>query len=192
MEILAFNASPRRQGNTSRIVAAILEGARSKGVKTKEVRLHDLATRGCRGCLGCRKTPGICHEKDDLSPYLEAIKTCQGMVIATPIYMYRISGQMKLLVDRFYSLYASKEGGGYYSTVPTGKTYALVISQGAPDPRQYERSIRYLLGMTGTGLGFEVVGEIIHTNSHELPAAQDDALLERAYEIGRRLVKGSP
>lgn len=190
MEILAFNASPRPKGNTSRLVAAILEGARSKGAQTKEIRLHDLTTRGCRGCLGCRKTPGICHEKDDLSPYLEAIKGCSGMIIATPIYMYRIAGQMKLFVDRLYSLYASREGGGYYSTVPAGKTYALVVSQGAPDPAQYERSIRYLMGMTGTGLGFKVVGSLIHVNSHESPAANDEKLLLRAYEMGQLMVEG--
>jgi len=189
MEILAFNASPRPHGNTSHIVAAMLEGARSQGAQTSEIRLHDLTTRGCRGCLGCRKTPGICHEKDDLSPYLEAIKTCRGMVIATPIYMYRIAGQMKLLVDRIYSLYASREGGGYYSTVPAGKTYALVVSQGAPDPAQYEKSLRYLTGMTGTGLGFEVVGRIVHANSHESPAEKDEALLAQAYEIGRKMVR---
>ncbi|MCX7981836.1 MAG: flavodoxin family protein [Syntrophales bacterium] len=189
MEILAFNASPRPKGNTSHLVSAILEGARSQGVAGKEVRLHDLNTKGCRGCLGCRKTPGICHEQDDLSPYLEAIKNCRGMVIATPIYMYRIAGQMKLLVDRFYSLYGNKEGGGYYSTVAPGKTYAIVISQGAPDPAQYERSIRYLMGMTGTGLGFEVVGKIIHANSHVSPAEKDEALLAQAYEIGQRMAK---
>jgi len=189
MEIIAFNASPRPNGNTSHLVRAILEGARSRGATTEEIRLNEIGMKGCRGCLGCRTTPGICHQKDALSPYLEAIKHCRGMVMATPIYMYRISGQMKMLVDRMYSLYASKETGGYYTTVPAGKTYALVISQGAPDPAQYERSIRYLAGMTGSGLGFEIVGRIIHTNSHLSPAQEDQALLSRAYEIGQRLVK---
>jgi multimeric flavodoxin WrbA len=189
MQILAFNGSPRKEGNTSTIIGAILEGARSKGAETEEVRLHDIDLKGCRGCLSCRKNPGFCKQKDDLSPYLEAIKSCAGMILGCPIYMYRISGQMKLFVDRIYSLYANRPEGGYDSMVPPGKTYALVTSQGAPGIDQYTKSIRYLTGMTGSGLGMEVVGKIIHANSHEIPAKQDKTILEEAWELGRRMVK---
>ncbi len=111
MHILAFNGSPRKKGNTSVIIAAILEGARSKGAQTTEVRLHDINLKGCMGCLSCRKKAGHCKQQDDLSPYLQAIKSSDGIVIGCPIYMYRISGQMKLLVDRIYSLYANRPDG---------------------------------------------------------------------------------
>ncbi len=190
MKILAFNGSPRPKGNTATIVAAMLEGARSRGAETEEIRLHDIDLKGCMGCLTCRKNPGFCKQKDDLSPYLEAIKTCDGMIVACPIYMYRISGQMKLFVDRIYSLYRNRPEGGYDSMVPPGKTYALVTSQGAPGPNQYEKSLRYLAGMTGSGLGMEVVGRITQVNSHEISASEDKALLAEAYELGRRMVKG--
>jgi multimeric flavodoxin WrbA len=189
MQILAFNGSPRPQGNTSAIVASMLEGARSRGAETTEVRLHDINFKGCLGCLGCRKNPGFCSAKDELSLHLEAIKTCAGMVIGCPIYMYRISGQMKLFVDRVYSLYANLPEGGYKSMVPQGKTYALAISQGAPGPGQYQKSIGYLTGMTGSGLGMDVVGKIIHTESAENPAAGNRELLEQAFDIGRKMVR---
>lgn len=189
MQILAFNGSPRKKGNTSTIIESILEGARSKGAQTTEVRLHDINLLGCQGCLSCRKNPGFCKQKDDLSQYLEMIKTCAGMVIGCPIYMYRISGQMKILVDRMYSLYRNLPEGGYDSMVPAGKTYVMVTSQGAPNPEQYTKSLRYLAGMTGTGLGMKRVGSITHVNGNESPAEKDKALLERAFEIGRSMVK---
>lgn len=189
MHIIAFNGSPRPYGNTSAIIAAMLEGARSRGAKTTEVRLHDIDFKGCLGCFGCRKNPGLCSAKDELSPYLEAIKTCAGMVIGCPIYMYRIAGQMKLFVDRVYSLYANLPQGGYKSMVPPGKTYALVTSQGAPNIAQYSKSIAYLTGMTGSGLGMDVVGEIIHTESAEKPAAGNREILEQASDIGRKMVR---
>ena len=44
------------------------------------------------------------------------------------------------------------------------KTYALEL-QGAPDPEQIAKSLRYLAGMTGTGLGMKLSGKIVHTNS---------------------------
>lgn len=189
MQILAFNGSPRPQGNTSAMVASMLAGARSRGAETREVRLHDIQFKGCLGCFGCRKNPGFCSAKDELSPWLEAIKTCAGVIIGCPIYMYRISGQMKLLVDRIYSLYANLPQGGYKSMVPPGKTYALVISQGAPNPEQYTKSIAYLTGMTGSGLGMDVVGKVIHTESADKPAADSRLLLEMAFDIGCKMVR---
>ncbi|MBS4062137.1 MAG: flavodoxin family protein, partial [Bacteroidetes bacterium] len=144
MQILAFNGSPRKNGNTSKLIAAILEGARSAGAQTTEVRLHDIAMKGCMGCLSCRTDVGHCKQRDDLSPYLEDIKRAAGIVMGCPIYMYRISGQMKLLVDRMYSLYADLPQGGYKSMVPAGKAYALVVSQGAHNADLYQKSIRYL------------------------------------------------
>ena len=189
MQILAFNGSPRKHGNTSTIIRSMIEGVRSRGAQTTEVRLHDIGMKGCMGCLGCRDNPGFCSQRDGLTDHLEAVKTCDGIIVGCPIYMYRIAGQMKLFVDRLYSLYASRPDGGYDSMVPPGKSYALVVSQGAPDPNQYERSIRWLAGMTGSGLGMIPAGQVIHTDSHENPARDNAPLLEEAFRIGQNLVR---
>jgi multimeric flavodoxin WrbA len=191
MQIIAINGSPRKEGNTSVIIHSILEGARAEGAETIEVRLHDINLKGCMGCLTCRKNPGVCRQEDDLSPFLEALKTCHGYVIGSPIYMYHVTGQMKIFVDRAYSLYISreKEPGVYDAALVPGKTYALVTSQGHPDSDRFDRAIRWLAGMTGTGLGVKEVGRIIHKDSHARPAREDKPLLEKAYEIGRNMVR---
>ncbi len=190
MHVIAFNGSPRKKGNTSTIVQAVLEGAASTGAETTEVNLHHINMKGCQGCLSCRTKHGVCAQKDDLSPYLEAMKTSDAIVYGCPIYMYRITGQMKLLVDRMYSLAApDKEGRGYVSQVPAGTKFAVVVSQGAPDPKQYARSIRYLSGMVGIGFGMEEAGQIIHTGSNMGPAKENETLLEEARALGRKLVE---
>ncbi len=191
MHVMAINASPRKKGNTATLIQAMLDGARQAGAETSEAHIHTMDMRGCMGCLSCRKKHGVCAQKDALSPFLEGMKTCDAVIYGCPIYMYRISGQMKLFVDRLYSLYAPKpEGIGYNSVVPPGKRFAMIISQGAPDPEQYRKSIRWLSGMAGTGLGFTEAGRIIHANSHVEPAAGNPALLEEARAIGRKLVEG--
>lgn len=187
MNVIAINGSPRKKGNTAAIINAVLDGARSAGAETSEAHLHTLDMKGCMGCLSCRTKHGVCAQKDALSPFLEAMKSCDGVVFGCPIYMYRICGQMKLFVDRLYSLYPPKEGGGYNSAVPPGKRFAVVISQGAPDAEQYSKSVRWLAGMAGSGLGLEEIGRIIHTNSNISPAAKDQALLEKARRIGVQL-----
>ena len=184
---MAINGSPRKKGNTSTLISAVLEGARQSGAETSEAHLHTLDMKGCVGCLSCRENHGVCAQKDELSFFLEMMKTCDAVVFGCPIYMYRISGQMKLFIDRIYSLYTPKEGGGYNTAVPAGKRFALVVSQGAPDPQQYNRSIRWLVGMAGTGHGMQEAGRIVHVNSAAQPAATDSELLEQARDIGRRL-----
>jgi multimeric flavodoxin WrbA len=189
MDILAFNGSPRKGGNTSAIIRAMLEGAAAAGAQTTEIRLHDIDLKGCMGCLSCRTEPGVCKQKDDLSPYLEAMKTCKGIIIGSPIYMYHVTGQMKIFVDRCYSLYTPGEEIGQYGTaVPPGKTFALVTSQGHPDPKRFDRAIRWLAGMVGSGFGYREVGRIIHVNSHLEPAKDGASLLDEARNIGRALV----
>ncbi len=190
MHVLAINGSPRKKGNTSTLIHTMLEGAQAAGATVSEAHLHTLDMKGCMGCLSCRKKHGVCAQKDALSPFLEEIKTCDALIVGCPIYMYRLSGQIKLFVDRVYSLYTPKEGGGYNTAVPPGKRFAMVISQGAPDPQQYQKSIRWLAGMVGTGHGMQEAGRIIHTNGNESPAAQDEVLLAQARAIGQRLAAG--
>jgi multimeric flavodoxin WrbA len=191
MQIIAFNGSPRKNGNTSALIKAVLEGAASAGATTTEINLHHIQMKGCMACYSCNEVKfGVCAQKDELSPFLESIKTCDAVVFGCPIYMYRVSGQMKLLVDRMYSLYSPKpEGGGYNSEVPPGKKFAMIISQGAPDAAQYGKSARWLAGMAGTGLGMEEAGRIIHTAGSMGPAAENAELLEQAKALGRKMAE---
>jgi multimeric flavodoxin WrbA len=190
MHVLAINGSPRRNGNTSTLIRSMLEGAREAGAETTEAHLHSLNMKGCMGCLSCRHNYGVCAQKDELSPYLEMVKTSDALIFGCPIYMYRISGQMKLYIDRTYSLYTPKPGGGYNTAVPPGKRFALVVSQGAPGPEQYHRSIRWLAGMAGSGHGMQEAGRIVHADSNAAPATAQKDLLAEAAAIGRRLAGG--
>jgi multimeric flavodoxin WrbA len=190
MRVLAFNGSPRPEGNSSTIVSAILDGAKEAGAETTNVMLDQLELKGCQGCLSCRKNPGNCARRDGLSPYFEELKSCDAVVVGCPIYMYRIAGQMKLLVDRLSSFWEDLPDGSYRSALPAGKRFALVTSQGHPDADMYKRSIRWLGGMVG-GLDMKEVGKIVHTNSAANPARHDPELLERARRIGLALA-GSP
>ena len=126
MKVMAINGSPREKGNTSAILEAVLEGAREGGAETTHVRLDRIDLRGCMGCLACREKPGFCQRKDGLAPYLEAMKTADAMVVGCPIYMFHISGQMKIFVDRIYSFYIKEADGKYRSALPPGKRLALV------------------------------------------------------------------
>jgi multimeric flavodoxin WrbA len=177
MRVLAFNGSPRPEGNTSNLVNAVLEGSREGGAETTHVMLDELELKGCQGCLSCRKKPGNCARRDGLTPYLEDLKSCDAVLVGCPIYMYHVSGQMKLLVDRLYSFYEDTPEG-YRSALPAGKRFALVTSQGNPDAEKHKKPVRWLGGMVG-GLDMQYVGKIVHE------------LLDKARRIGLALAGSS-
>ena len=62
MNILAFNASPRKKWNTATMLESVLDGARSKGAQCEMVHLYDLSYKGCISCFECKK---ICHNLDE-------------------------------------------------------------------------------------------------------------------------------
>ncbi len=55
MHILVFNGSPRKSGNTSTLMKAVLEGARSADAETTVVQLHQINLKGCAECLSRRE-----------------------------------------------------------------------------------------------------------------------------------------
>ena len=105
MKIVVINSSPHSEAeSTSRYIsAAFVEGARSAG---HEVFVFDAAnsdTHPCRGCDACHMD-GPCIFKDDIEKVLmPKMLEADMLVLATPLYYYTVSAQLKTIIDRFYS-----------------------------------------------------------------------------------------
>ena len=102
--IVVLSGSPRRNGNTDRLAAAFVEGAQSTGKNVTLFRTADMDISGCRGCNRCFDTKGVCVQTDDMSVILDAIKQADILVLASPVYFFSVSAQLKLAVDRTYAL----------------------------------------------------------------------------------------
>ena len=55
------------------------------------------------GCNTCFKTNGICAQKDDMAIIYEKMSQADMLVIASPVYFYGISAQLKAIVDRLHT-----------------------------------------------------------------------------------------
>ncbi|MDR2892387.1 MAG: flavodoxin family protein [Deltaproteobacteria bacterium] len=102
--IVVLSGSPRKNGNTARLAAAFIEGAKAAG---KEVAFFDVAKMHIGGCLGCGycfKNEGVCVQKDDMPPILAALRQADALVLASPVYYFGVSAQIKLAIDRFFAL----------------------------------------------------------------------------------------
>ena len=102
--IVVLSGSPRKDGNTALLTEAFMEGAKTAGKNISLFRVAGLQIGGCRGCGHCFKHQGVCVQKDDMPPILDALRTADVLVLASPVYYFNVSAQIKLAIDRFYAL----------------------------------------------------------------------------------------
>ncbi len=182
MKILALMGSPRTDGTTRYIVDQLLEGAKAAGAETRIYNLNELSFKGCQGCRKCKEQDS-CDLQDDLTPIYAEILQSDLLVVASPIYMAYVTGQTKLLLDRFYAF----KDANQVSRVPAGKKSVLVLTQGYSDVNAYENMIKSVSSLISR-FGFEVVETMVVGGVYKPadPAAQDAAV--RASHLGRLLV----
>jgi len=104
IHILGIHASPVKSGNVSYLLDHTLrEANKEEGVATEGIALAGLSISDCNQCNWCMKkqTPDQwCAIQDDASPILEKIRTCDILVLVSPVYFARLSGRMACLIDR--------------------------------------------------------------------------------------------
>ena len=104
MKIVAIVGSPRLKGNTSILVDAALEEAAANGCECEKIILSQYKIEGCRGHERCR-TYEKCKIEDDIPMILDKFCTADGTILATPVYYFNMTAQMKAFVDRNFFLY---------------------------------------------------------------------------------------
>ena len=116
MKVIGINGSPRKKGNTAKLVEKALEGAESWGAESEIIHLYDLNYKGCKSCFACKlkdgESYGTCATHDDLTPVLQRIKEADALILASPIYLGTVTGEMRSFLERlvFPYLVYDKEG----------------------------------------------------------------------------------
>ena len=104
MKLLAIVGSPRPKGNTNYLVDQALGEAARMGVETEKLVLSRYEVNPCLGHDDCASFKS-CLQKDDAAWILEKFCEADGIILATPVYYYNVSAQMKAFIDRNYFLY---------------------------------------------------------------------------------------
>lgn len=150
MRILVLNGSPRPNGNTKGMVEAFREGAVSAGHQVDVVDVCKLKINGCIACEYCHtKGHGSCVQKDDMQQVYNLLNEAEMLVLASPIYYHGISGQLKCVIDRFYS-------AAYPMKPPRLKKAAMILSSGDGD--MYDGALFSFQGDFLDYLGLENMG----------------------------------
>ena len=143
-KIFAINGSPRKNGNTAKLLKRALEGAESAGAETRLIDLVDLDFSGCLSCFQCKKLGnprfGRCALEDELAPILEELIHSDGVIMGTPIYFGAESGLYRNFLERFFFpllRYTNPSGTTAPKTFDFGYIYTMNVSQEQMDKYGY-------------------------------------------------------
>ena len=103
MNILIISGSPRKGGNTELLAEAFAKGASAQH-HVEIVSVRDIKVNPCLGCNACFVSESnSCAQKDDMALIYEKMNQADMLVIASPVYFYGISAQLKTVIDRFHN-----------------------------------------------------------------------------------------
>ena len=160
-KIIALIGSPRKKGSTVALVDEILKGARAEGAETKSYNINEMNIKGCQSCYSC-KAEGHCVLQDDMQELYYEITNADAIVFATPVYMWQMSGQLKLVIDRLYPFLKPD----YSSYLTPGKKVLLAVTQGRPDITLFQHYFEHM-GNNLLFLGFGAYKILIAGGTHK-------------------------
>ena len=136
-DIVIISASPRKGGNSDLLCDQFMKGALEAGHKVEKISLHDKNIHPCLGCGACQNTHA-CVQKDDMAAILGRLIAADVIVMATPVYFYTMSAQMKTLIDRTVPRY----------TEISGKEFYFIAAAADSNKKALERTIDGFRGFT--------------------------------------------
>ena len=114
MKVVAYNGSPRKDGNTSILINHVFRELEKEGIETELVHLSEKEIHGCIACYKCFENKDQrCSVKGDFAnDCIEKMTKAEGIILGSPVYFIDITPEMKALIDR--SGFVSRANGGMY------------------------------------------------------------------------------
>ena len=176
MKLVAILGSPHgMKGNTGKVLDALIAAAKGRGADVTLFCLGELKVQPCRACDTCHKT-GKCPIPDDFNAIKDAMLAADGIVLASPNYIFSVSAQMKCLFDRWCGPLHLQAMEGKYGA-------AIVTSGGAESPEVENYMLRFLRAM-----GCWTVGSVGAEGWKVANPATAEPVLKAAAALGNGLV----
>ena len=188
MKILGLMGSPRIKGNTDLLLEEALRGARGQPAEVEKIVVDRLKIAPCREYYGCLKD-GNCVIRDDMDAIYPKLVAADGIIVASPIFFYGLSAQVKALIDRCQALWARKY---VLKNLPDSARKGAFIAVGATEGRQLFDGSILTVKYFFKAFGVEYVDELLIRGVEERGEIKKhpDALSD-AFSMGERLAQKS-
>ena len=130
--VLCIAGSPRRYGNSERLLDALIAGVESAGGTAVKLVVRDAGVNVCLGCNACSKS-GRCIQRDGMDRVYEELDSADAIAVATPVYFATVPAVLKTLLDRCQPYWARRYILGEPAPA-TRRPGAVLIVGGGGDP----------------------------------------------------------
>ena len=172
--VLIISSSPRRGGNSDTLCDRFMRGAAEAGNEVEKIFLGDRRIGYCTGCGTCSLHGKPCPQQDDAAEIIDKMLAADVIVMATPVYFYTMSAQMKTLIDRFCGEYTRMKNKEFY----------FIATAAEKDPRKLERTIDAFGGFLDCLENPVVRGVVYGVGVWRVGEIRDKAAMREAYEMG--------
>lgn len=176
-KIVVLVGSMRKEGNTDLLVKAFVDGA-SKKNEIEIISVAEYKVNPCIGCNSCfERKDNSCFQKDDMEVIYKKLAKADMIVIASPVYFYGISSELKAIVDRLHT--------PLRNTFKVKKLGLLLVAA-ATLPAVFDAiEIQYKLVLDFFKL--EDAGRVLVRGVKEKGDIKENKALEEAYKLGMNI-----
>jgi multimeric flavodoxin WrbA len=102
LKVVAFNGSPRKDGNTAILINRALKELEAEGIETEYIQIGGQMIHGCMACGTCRKIKNKeCKiVNDNVNLYIQKMAEADGVILGSPTYFSMMTPELKALIDR--------------------------------------------------------------------------------------------
>ena len=143
MKIVAFNGSPKKEGNTYHAIKIVTDELEKEGIETEIIHIGNKLIRGCMACGQCarNKDEKCVIEGDEVNEWNQKMKTTDGIILGSPVHYSAIGGTMKSFLDRAF--YVAGMNNGMLRHKVGASVVAVRRSGGVPAFEQLNIYINY-------------------------------------------------
>lgn len=134
-KFILINGSPRVGANSDGITELAAKMLQDAGAEVETFNIRDRKINSCVACNTCKTNGCVCVHKDDMAELLEKIKSCDGILLTSPIYFAGLPGTVKVLIDRLYAIFDPTKDPG--ANGGTEKKLGIALTFGAGSPEDY-------------------------------------------------------
>lgn len=174
-KVLILSSSPRRGGNSDTLCDEFLRGAQEAGHEVEKIFLKDKTIHYCTGCGVCNEGKP-CPQKDDAPEIVRKMVAADVIVLATPVYFYTMSAQMKTLIDRCCARY----------TEMTDKEFYFILTAAEESIPMMERTVECFRGFLDCLEGPVERGVVYGVGAWHVGEIESSPAMQEAYELGLR------
>ena len=177
-------SSPRKGANSSALALSMAEGFKEAGGSFEVVDLAGLDIALCLACEACQRNGGKCVQIDGMQTVYPQVTKADVLILATPVYWFNMSAQIKAFLDRCFAVALSEDGSF------SKKTIAVALAYGDVDPFASGgvnaiRCFQDICTYTGAKWG----GCIYGSGMDREVLSKNEELMGKAKELGKSLVE---